>query len=98
MTPVVVSENHHNALCGTAIPNECQRINASSGTCSLFLLSSRRADSRVAGFISCEIQSRTRLFSSVMPISVFAWMSLAGPRGTMPLPWIDVPLLPAIRL
>jgi hypothetical protein len=70
MTPVVISYFH--VKVPIYKPKECQSIRASSGTCSRFLLSSSSADSRVIGFMSCAIQSRTRLFSSVMPMSVFA--------------------------
>ena len=63
-----------------ALPNECHKIKANSGTCSLFLLSSSSAASRELPFISSAIQPRTRRFSSLMPLSMTA---LLGPCSAL---------------
>lgn len=51
-------------------PKECQMTKASSGTCSLFLLSSIKAPSLLAGSISSATHCKTFRFSSLIPCSI----------------------------
>ena len=51
-------------------PNECQMTKASSGTCSLFLLSSINAPSLLAGSINSATHCSTFRFSSLIPCSI----------------------------
>lgn len=64
----------HNATPsdGVNLPKECHSINASSGTCSRFLLSSRRAASLVSSLSKSAMKFKVLLFSSETLESIMA--------------------------
>jgi len=53
-----------NTVAGDIVPNECHKISASSGTCSLFLLNSSNAASLVFSFKRSATYDKVRLLSS----------------------------------
>lgn len=77
------------------LPNECQRISASSGTCSRFLLSSRSAASRVFSLSRSATKLSVLRLSSDTFSRPFSWTWVATDA---PIPALTLLWAPASRL